>query len=561
MSKNKSRGAIGGRKPITAAAAVAALALVGATFGAASAGAVTVPTSATPDLSKVSSWTQAAGMFDFQGTTLPGKTTKALRISNSVADTGNYGVITQLQSPSIAAAGPRGTSDADYDTFTASFTLSAKTYATQPGLAVEVSVDTDGNRAGGDLLLREEDGQKLTLTNFSAIPDTDGNNWTYSTASVDFTKPIAVKLVSHFETDDTKDTVKVYLNGSKTPALTGSTFETYADAAGTPDETANALLFRATDEQVDLTTPMPDVPWTHPVPTTDQLTALDGNGFYFSGLSYAVSNTDTATPLTFAVPVITGTPAVGAPLAVTTDTGLVSGVHFGYQWLRNGVAIANATAATYTPTSSDYKKKLSVKVTASKPGYTTVSHTSTATAAVGIGTITVSAAATITGTDAVGSKLTAHITTAPTATYSYQWLANGTAIAAATSSTYTIPAGELGKAISVSIKAVKTDYTTVTSVSDETDAVVLGTLTLSTPTITGTTKVGKTLTAKVIATPGTLVRYEFFSDGTAVQLSTSPLLLLTWDLVGTHITVQVSGVKQGYTPLVSPLSALSAAIS
>jgi hypothetical protein len=558
MSKMKTGARIDRRKPVVAVAAAAALALAGTTFGVASAGAVTIPTSATPDLSKVSSWTQASGLFDFQGTTLPGKTTKALRISNSVTDTGNYGVITQLQSPAIAAAGPRGTSDADYDTFTANFTLSAKTYATQPGLAVEVSIDTNGNRAGGDLLLREEDGQKLTLTNFSAIPGTDADNWTYSTASVDFTKPIAVKLVSHFEANDANDSVKVYLNGSKTPALTGSTFETYADAAGTSAETADALLFRATDQQVDLTTPMPDVPWTHPVPTPDQLTALDGNGFYFSGLSYAVSNTDAATPLTFNTPVITGTPAVGAPLTAATDTGSVNGVHFGYQWLRNGVAIAHATAASYTPTSSDYKKKLSVRVVASKPGYTTVTHTSAATAAIGIGTITVSAAATITGTAAVGSKLTSHITTAPAATYGYQWLANGVAIKGATSSTYTIPAGELGAAIGVSIKAQKTDYTPVTSVSDPTDAVVPGTLTLGTPTISGTAKVGHTLTVKVTATSGALLRYSFYSGDTLVQLSTSPNLLLTWDLAGTNITVSVSGVKQGYTPATSDVSAAKA---
>jgi hypothetical protein len=560
MPKNNIRGGFGRRRPVVAIAAAATLALVGGSLGVAAANAVAVPTSGTPTLSRVSSWTHAPG-YDVQGTTLPGTSTPALRISNSVTNPLLYQAMTQLESPAIASAGPRGTSDADYDTFTANFTLSAKSYATQPDLAVEVSVDTAGNRAGGDLLLREEADQKLTLTNFYANAGSaaDVGDWNAATTEVSFTKPIAIKYVAHFNPDDSKDTVNVYLNGSKTPALTGSTFETYADSQDTPAETVNALLFRAVDRQVDLTQAN-GVPWADVAPTSDEETALEGNGFYFSAINYAVTNTAAVTTLPFSVPVITGTPAVGAALTATTDTGSVSGVNFAYQWLRNGVAISKATGSTYTPTSSDYKQKLSVKVTASKPGYSSPSRTSAATTAVGIGTIVVSADASITGVASVGSKLTAHITTAPAATYSFQWFANDVAVKGATASTYTVPAGELGKTISVAVKGTKTDFTTVTSTSDETAAVVEGTLTFSTPTISGTTKVGKSLTAKVTATSGALLRYSFYANDVLVQLSTSPTLVLTWDLAGSNITVSVSGLKQGYTPLTSAVSAPTAAV-
>ena len=43
-----------------------------------------------------------------------------------------------------------------------------------------------------------------------------------------------------------------------------------------------------------------------------------------------------------------------------------------YQWLRNGKAIKKATKASYKLTAKDKGKKVSVKVTYSKAGLTTV---------------------------------------------------------------------------------------------------------------------------------------------------------------------------------------------
>ena len=63
--------------------------------------------------------------------------------------------------------------------------------------------------------------------------------------------------------------------------------------------------------------------------------------------------------------------------AVTAVTGTWdAGVTFTYQWYIGGNAIAGATSASYTPTSSDVNKILTVRVTGSKPGYTSVSRTS-----------------------------------------------------------------------------------------------------------------------------------------------------------------------------------------
>ena len=557
MQKNSPLFGAPAGKRFLAVSVTAALAITGVAFGIGSASAVPTPTatSATPDLSKVGTWEQAAGdHYDFEGTTLPGKSTKALRISNWVDNPVNYGGQQQLKSPPIASAGPRVSGGASYDTFTANFTLSAASYATQPDLSVEVSPNSGENRAGGNLLIREEAGQKLTLTNFHLKPGAttdDDSSWTSSTATIDFTKPVAIKYVAQFDPTASADVVKVYLDGSSTPALTGSTFETYDAIAGIPAQTVNSLLFRAVDRQVGTTT---DVPWTIHEPTADEFTALKGKGFYFSAVKYAVSNTAASTPMSFAVPTIDGTAAVGQTLTAVTDTDAVTNVNFAYTWLRNGVAITGATGSSYTTTATDLRSSISVRVTASKPGYTSSTRTSAATARVARGQIAVTTPLTITGTAAVGVKLSAHIVTSPVATHTYQWRANGTAISGATTSEHTLTTADLGKAITVVVVSSKSGYSTLTSTSSATADVGTGTLTIGVPTLSGTAKVGQTLTAKVYATPRALVRYSFFSDGDLVQLSTSPTLLLTWDLAGSTVTVQAAAIKDGYTSITSSLS-------
>lgn len=52
------------------------------------------------------------------------------------------------------------------------------------------------------------------------------------------------------------------------------------------------------------------------------------------------------------------------------------GTSFKYRWLRNGVAISRATGRTYKIRTSDSDTKISVSVTGSKLGYTTVARTS-----------------------------------------------------------------------------------------------------------------------------------------------------------------------------------------
>ena len=80
-------------------------------------------------------------------------------------------------------------------------------------------------------------------------------------------------------------------------------------------------------------------------------------------------------------PVVSGTAQVGDALASTTGTW-TGATSYAYQWAGNGTKIASATAATYTPVSSDAGHTLTATVTATGSSGTTASATSAPTVAI-----------------------------------------------------------------------------------------------------------------------------------------------------------------------------------
>lgn len=253
------------------------------------------------------------------------------------------------------------------------------------------------------------------------------------------------------------------------------------------------------------------------------------------------------TPLTAATPTISGTLAVGKTLTATPGAWGPAPVTLAYQWYRSGATITGATASTYTLTAADRTKTMTVKVTGSKAGHLTTARTSAAMTAV-LGILT-APTPTISGTTAVGSKLTLSTGTwgpAPVA-LNYRWYRSGVAISGATATTYTLTASDRGKTITVHVAGRKTGYVSANRSSAPT-AAVRGVLTATTPTVTGTRKVGSTLKA----VPGTwgpapvALAYQWYRGSTAISGAKSSSYKLVAADKGATIKVRVTGSKTGY---------------
>ena len=86
--------------------------------------------------------------------------------------------------------------------------------------------------------------------------------------------------------------------------------------------------------------------------------------------------------LVAATPKITGTAKVGYKLTATAGAWRPSPVTLKYQWKANNVNISGATATTYTLPATRKGKRITVTVTASKTGFTSLARTSAATTTV-----------------------------------------------------------------------------------------------------------------------------------------------------------------------------------
>ncbi len=172
----------------------------------------------------------------------------------------------------------------------------------------------------------------------------------------------------------------------------------------------------------------------------------------------STAQTVAAGTLGAATPTVTGTAKVGQKLTAKPGTWTPAPVALSYQWLRDGKTIKNATKSTYTLVAADRGTKITVRVTGSKSGYTTVKKTSAAKT-VKAGTLTAKTPK-ITGTAVVGRTLKATIGTWKPAgiTRKVQWYRDGKAIRGATKTSYTLVRADRGARITVTVTGSKAGY-------------------------------------------------------------------------------------------------------
>lgn len=160
---------------------------------------------------------------------------------------------------------------------------------------------------------------------------------------------------------------------------------------------------------------------------------------------------------------------------------------------------------------------------------------------------------TISGRAVVGGVLTASAGewTPSEVALSYQWYRNGQPIAGATGSTYRVQLADVGKALTVEVTGSDGNES-VSAVSEATSKVPKAKKLTATPTpkISGTAKVGKTLTAKVGTwKPKTVtLAYQWYRSGKAIPGATKRTYKLTPADKGTRVTAKVTGSKVGYAP-------------
>ncbi len=240
-----------------------------------------------------------------------------------------------------------------------------------------------------------------------------------------------------------------------------------------------------------------------------------GTGAYAGTVTsnYTGPVTRDSTPIT-AIGDITGTPQTG--MTLTAGALSPSGATATYQWQISTASggpygdISGATSNTYIPVLDDYNKYIRVVATGSGAYEGTVTSNSVGP----VTTYTLVSIGNISGTAQVGSVLSAGTLTPPGATASYQWLRSQTsggdysAISGATSSNYTVAAGDIGYYIKVAATG-SGDYSgSVTS--NYIGPVVSSAISLeSVGNISGTVKVDNMLTAGVLAPAGATATYQW----------------------------------------------------
>lgn len=257
----------------------------------------------------------------------------------------------------------------------------------------------------------------------------------------------------------------------------------------------------------------------------------------------------TLTKLT--APKVSGTAKVGSTLTATPGTwSPTAGVT--YQWRSAGVDIAGATKPTLTVGEAQLGKRIRVRVTATRTGYSTATARSARTSRVRPGTLTSTAAPRIDGDPVVDGTLTAVPGTwTPTAaSLTYRWLADGVPIEGATAQTFAPDAALLGARLAVEVTASRAGYTDATATSPVTAPVAEAVLVATDPVLSGTPRLGEVLQVSTGATsPAGAPTVQWLRDGRVVRGASGSSYELSAEDLGAQISALVKWGRPGYQPL------------
>lgn len=242
---------------------------------------------------------------------------------------------------------------------------------------------------------------------------------------------------------------------------------------------------------------------------------------------------------------IAGTVKVGSTLAAQAGSW-TEGTALAYAWQIDGTTVA--TTSTFTPQAAHAGKTLRLAVTGTKDGYApkTVYSASATVAKASFTTTTPK----INGTVKIGGLVgatTGHFS--PEASLTYRWKANGNPLSGATSRNYRIPSRLHGDKLTVTVTGTRPGYTTK-SITSAASVVMKPFDRASSPTISGTLRVGQTLTANrgTWSPTPSVVTYQWRAEGKPITGATSSTYKLTRAEHGKNISVEIVGRKYAYLP-------------
>ncbi len=302
------------------------------------------------------------------------------------------------------------------------------------------------------------------------------------------------------------------------------------------------------------------------------VTTIADNGTHFTVKVSNSAGTVTSNTATLAVTAPVVAPSISAqPVGRTVVAGQTSSFSvtaagtatLTYQWTKNRVAISGANAATYiTPATktTDSGSQFAVTVTNASGSVTSSTATLTVNAAAVAPSIS---AQPVSRTVTAGQTSSFSVTASGTATLTYQWMKNGTAIGGANAATYITPAtttADNASQFGVTVTNGSGSVTSSTATLIVNAAVVAPSI--SAQPVSRSVTVGQTSSFSVTATGTATLTYQWMQNGAAISGANAATYVTpatkTTDS-GSQFTVTVSNASGTVTSSSASLTVTAAA--